>query len=539
MACVSIAPMVGASEAWWEKTDPATLPVAETPIAEVIDRFIDEGLRRSEVKPAPSAPLETRLRRLMLDLHGRVPTVGELEACLNEGDSPEIWGRHVDRLIAAPAFDRHLSHELNWLLMDGQGSEFQKYLDLAVLNKKGWDAVFRETIAGQADPEARPGVDFFLRQRVADTDRLANDVSVRFFGVNISCAQCHDHPYVKDWTQDTYYGMKSFFSRTFDNGGFVGEREYGLFSYKTTKNEEKAAALKFFGGEALPEPPSVEPSEEQKKAERARLEEYKKNKQSPPPAQYSRRARLVEAGLAPGQEHWFARSIVNRVWERLFGHGLVMPLDQMHGQNAPSHPELIQWLARDLTAHGYDLRRLVRGIVTSRAWQRDSQWESGDRPPQSLFAVAHPRPLTPRQYALSLRFAAMDPESFAPGKWKPEEIEQRIVGTERGSAGYERWFERPGGEFQVPVDEALFLSNNPDVQSQLLDGSGLVKALEARPSAAERIRLASRAIWQREPADEEVSLLSSYLDARSDRPQDGLRQMVWAMLSSAEFRFNH
>ncbi|MBL9155329.1 MAG: DUF1553 domain-containing protein [Verrucomicrobiales bacterium] len=529
----------GAEEAWWDRIDESQLPPATTPIAEVIDRYLDEGLKRREVTPATTAPLETRLRRLMLDLHGRVPTVGEMDAYLAAGDTPQAWAGLVERLIAAPAFDRHLANELNWLLMDGQGSDFQKYLDLAVAQKRGWDAVFRETITGQVDPEARPGVDQFLRQRVADTDRLANDVSVRFFGVNISCAQCHDHPYVKTWTQDTYYGMKSFFSRTFDNGGYVGEREYGLVSYKTTANEEKAASLKFFGGEALPEPPSVEPSEDEKKAERARLEEYKKNKQAPPPAKYSRRARLVEAGLAPEQEHWFARSIVNRTWDRLFGHGLVMPLDQMHGENEPSHPELMQWLARDLAAHDYDLRRLVRGIVTSRAWQRDSQWESGDRPPLSLFAVAHPRPLTPRQIAQSLRFAAMDPESFAPGKGKPEEIEQRVLGTERGAASYERWFERPGEDFQVSVDEALFLSNSPDVQSQLLDGSGLVKALEAKTSPAEQIRLASRAIWQREPSDEEVSLLSSYLDARSDRPRDGLRQLVWAMLSSAEFRFNH
>jgi len=182
--------------------------------------------------------------------------------------------------------------------MDGQGTEFQKYLDLAVTERKGWDDIFRDVITGQADPEKQPGVDHFLRQRVADTDKLANDVSVRFFGVNISCAQCHDHPYVKTWTQDTYYGMKSFFARTFDNGGFVGEREYGLVSYKTTANEDKTAGLKFFGGPALPEPASVEPNEEQKKAERQLLEDLKKNKQAPPPAKYSRRARLIEAGLA-------------------------------------------------------------------------------------------------------------------------------------------------------------------------------------------------------------------------------------------------
>lgn len=539
MVCGAMASAAAASKAWWEKLDPATLPAADLPVAEVIDRCIDQKLKQRDVAPALTAPLETRLRRVMLDLHGRVPTLGEMEAFLAEGDSAEVWARHVDRLAASPAFDRHLSNELNWLLMDGQSSEFQKYLDLAVTKKKGWDVVFREAIVGQADPEARPGVDQFLRQRVMDTDRMANDVSVRFFGVNISCAQCHDHPYVKDWTQETYYGMKSFFSRTFDNGGFAGEREYGQLSFKTTKNQEKPATLSFLGGPALNEPASMEPTEEKKKAERALLEQLKKDKKPPPPAQYSRRARLIETGLSPEQQHWFARAIVNRVWDRLFGCGLVMPLDQMHGQNEPSHPELMQWLARDLTAHGYDLRRLIRGIVTSKAWQRDSRWKSDTRPPRNLFAVAHPRPLTPRQYAMSLRFTAMEPAYLAPGKVKPGEIEQRIAGTERSASGYERWFERPGEDFQVSVDEALFLSNGNDVQSQLLDGSGLVKSMEALPGAAERIRLAGKAIWQRELSEEEISLLASYLEVRSNQPQAGLRQMVWAMLSSAEFRFNH
>lgn len=500
---------------------------------------MDEKLKRADVTPAMTAPVETRLRRLMLDLHGRVPTMGEMDAFLAEGDSPAVWSRRVDQFMAAPAFDRHLANELNWLLMDGQGSDFQKYLELAVSQKKGWDALFRETLEGCADPQTRPGVDHFLRQRVMDTDRMANDVSVRFFGVNISCAQCHDHPYVKSWTQDTYYGMKSFFSRTFDNGGFVGEREYGQISFKTAKSQERQAALSFLGGSILAEPAAMEPDEEQKKAERVMLEQLKKDKKPPPPARYSRRARLVETGLSPEQQHWFARAIVNRMWDRFFGFGLVMPLDQMHGQNEPSHPELMQWLARDFCAHGHDLRRLIRGMVGSKAWQRDSRWQGDTRPPRNFFAVAYPRPLTPRQHALSLRFATLEPGYLAPGKAKPQEIEQRIAGTERAATGYERWFERPGEDFQVSVDEALFLSNSHDVQAGLLEGSGLVKAMERLPGSAERIRLAGRAIWQRDLSEEEVSLMGAYLDARSDRPQAGLCQMVWAMLSSAEFRFNH
>ena len=177
-----------------------------------------------------------------------------------------------------------------------------------------------------------------------------------------------------------------------------------------------------------------------------------------------------------------------------------MPLDQMHGENEPSHPELMHWLARDLAAHDYDLTRLIRGIVSSRTWQRDSLWESGDRPPLDLFAVSHPRPLAPRQYAVSLKFATSAPETFGAEGLAPEEVAKRIENTERSAVGYERWFERPGENFNVDVGEALFLSNSAEVQSQLLDGGGLMKSLEALTKPEERIRLASRSILLREPS---------------------------------------
>jgi hypothetical protein len=512
---------------------------ADVAISSVIDQYVDENLSGLKVSPAPEAPPETRFRRLMLDLHGRIPTLAEMDEFLAGNGTRENWQVWVDRLIEAKGFDRFQANELNWLLMDGQGTEFQKYLDLAVSDKKGWDEIFRDVIMGQADPDKRPGVDHFLRPRLSDPDKMANDVSIRFFGVNISCAQCHDHPDVKDWTQDTYYGMKSFFSRTFDNGGFIAERDYGLVTYKTTKNEDKNAGLKFFGGAALAEPASVEPDEDKKKAERQQLEEFKKNKLAPPPAKYSRRARLIEAGLAEEQEHWFARAIVNQVWHRFFGYGLVMPLDQMHGENEPSHPELMHWLARDLAAHDYDLTRLIRGIVSSRTWQRDSLWESGDRPPLDLFAVSHPRPLAPRQYAVSLKFATSAPETFGAEGLAPEEVTKRIENTERSAAGYERWFERPVENFNIDVGEALFLSNSPEVQSQLLDSGGLMKSLETLTKPEEQIRLASRSILLREPSTDEVSLFSVFLKERGDQPGDALRQLVWAILSSSETRFNY
>src|SRR5262249_35070177 len=145
------------------------------------------------------------------------------------------------------------------------------------------------------------------------------------------------------------------------------------------------------------------------------FEKHKKNKTPPPAPKFSARQSLVELSLATEQRGFFARNIVNRMWFRLFCCGLVMPLDQMHSENPPSHPELLDWLAVDTAEHGYDLRRLIRGLVLSQTYARSSRWTSQSLPPANQFAVARARPLTPMQMALSLRVATSDLSRFQTG----------------------------------------------------------------------------------------------------------------------------
>src|SRR5207245_2427396 len=201
------------------------------------------------------------------------------------------------RLMESPAFARQQVAELDWVLMDGKGGGFRDYLTRAVKENRGWDKIFREVITANATNRGTKGCEQFLKTRIKDNDRLANDVSVRFFGVNISCAQCHDHPYVLNWKQDHYYGMKSFFNRTFENGDFLGEREYEYVTFKPKRGDTKRAALLFISGEVMKEPDAAEPNEDAKKAEKKLLEEYKKKKEPPPAPKFSRRAQLVEAAL--------------------------------------------------------------------------------------------------------------------------------------------------------------------------------------------------------------------------------------------------
>jgi hypothetical protein len=514
----------------------ALLP-PDRPIAEVIDHYIDAQLKAEKITPAPLASDATLLRRLTLDLGGRIPTVGELDAYLASTD-PQKKTALVDRLLAAPGFVRHQTQEFAALLgYDGPGKgkkgSLQGYLQKSMAENRPWDRIFRELmLPDDTDPKTQ-GSGEFLKARVKDLNRLTIDVSTVFFGVNVSCAQCHDHPQVRDWTQDQFYGMKSFFARTFEANGILAEYDAGLVKYTPNKGTEKVAPVMFVTGKRLELPNVREPNGDDRKKAQLRIAEAKKAKKSPDLPAVSARAKLVETALSADQRMVFARSIVNRLWHRHLGRGLVMPLDQMHVENPPSHPELLDWLARDLIEHGYDLRRTIRGIVLSNAYARSSRWDGDSMPQEKLFAVAQTRALTPMQMAVSLRVATSNArESAAQEKW--------LESLERSAEGLANLFPRPADNFQVGVGEAMLFANNESLQKQLLTGDDtLVAKLLKLPALGGRAELAVRSVLSRPAQPNEVKVLTDYLRQREDRPAAGCQQVVWALLTSAEFRFNH
>ena len=544
-----------AGPAWWEKVAEKDLLPPDRTIAQAVDHYLGDRLKKSGVKPAPAVAEAVFVRRVTLDIAGRIPTVDEVKAYLASKD-PKKKEKVVDELLASPSFVRHQSTELAWLLLDGTGkgagksggkkggqasANFDEYVTRTVATNRRWDQVFKDIILADDATAESNGASAFLREKIKDQDRLVTDVSSRFFGVNISCAQCHDHPLVPSWKQDHYYGMKSFFSRTFENGDFLAERDYGTISFKPNKGDgSKAVRPMFLGGPPITEPEMAELNEGQKKEEKKLHDEAKSKKEPLPPPSFSRRAKLIEEGLKAGHEGFFSRSIANQLWNRFFGRGLVVPLDQMHGQNAPSHPELLQWLARDLVKHDYDLRRLIRGLVLSDGYARSSRWSNSVRPDPALFATGIPRALTPAQFGASLQFAATEPDTFKPGL-TPEEKQKAIERLEKTGQGMASLFERPADDFQVGVDEALLFSNSDRIQRELLaDGGGrLVKHMVTLKDRHAQVEAVVWNVLSRPAELAEIKLLSDYLEKRQERPIAALQQVVWSLMTSTEFRFNH
>ncbi|MBI3821788.1 MAG: DUF1549 domain-containing protein, partial [Planctomycetes bacterium] len=217
---------------------PLKLLPPDRPIEQAIDHYIDAKLKDEKVTPAPAAEDAAILRRLTLDLNGRVPTLGEVEEYLKSSD-PQKKAKLVDRLLASPAFARHNAQTFYAFMqyVDGQrrkgdkGNPLYDYLLKSFDENRPWDRMFREMMLPDEKDAKMAGAADFLKSRVKDTNKLTIDASVTFFGVNVSCAQCHNHPHVQQWTQDQFYGMKSFFARTIDAGGFLGERDFGVVKY--------------------------------------------------------------------------------------------------------------------------------------------------------------------------------------------------------------------------------------------------------------------------------------------------------------------
>jgi hypothetical protein len=209
----------------------------------------------------------------------------------------------------------------------------------------------------------------------------------------------------------------------------------------------------------------------------------------------------------------------------------------MHDANPASHPELLDLLADDFAGHGFDLRRLIAVIVQSETYARSSRWPGdGDLPDERLYAVAVLKPLDADQLALSLALATgyYDEQLNGPPK--------RTMAQLRGASSWKEVlaeFDSQSDAFEPTTAQALFLTNSDFVQTQFLAKSRLVKALVAVADDKELARRVYRSVLSRAPTAEETAQVSRYLKDRGQARGEACRELVWALVSGAEFRFNH
>jgi hypothetical protein len=502
------------------------LPPSAGEIQEVVSRvdaLLAEHWAEHDVTPAGEADDATMLRRLTLDLAGRIPTSQEW---IDYRDDPACDKRQrlIDRLLGGPEFSLHFANVLDAAVQgrDAGDADFLSYLRRALDERRGWDEMYRNMLVGPWETDQQKQSNRFLVDRVKDLDRMSTDAARAFFGVDISCAKCHDHPLVIDWSQDHYYGMLSFFSRTTGGKGGIREKKQAAEVKFLAYGEEKTARMMFLTGRTFDDPAAQEG------------DAGKGDQEKTVP---SARRQLVEASLI--ERTFFSRNIANRLWHYFFGRGLVQPVDQMHSENVPAIPELLTLLADDLAGHDYDLRRTIRILLSSRAYRLDSRWGGDEPPPDAeMFAVARLRPLSRRQLAFSLLLATGD-DAFAKTT-KPEDRAKAYLDFQQQGDELVRALDPRVDGFESSAGEALFLTNGEAIQQLIAGGeNSLSKRLAAVDDNGKLIEATYQHLLSRDPSPAEAEQLNNWISNQQADRESISADLAWALLTSAEFRFLH
>ncbi|HEX7902162.1 MAG TPA: DUF1549 domain-containing protein [Planctomycetota bacterium] len=439
---------------------------------------------------------EDFVRRIHLDLAGVIPTAEETLAFLAKPDRPAL----IEKLLASPAYARRMEEAFTVMLLERRTGEavpeakWRDWLAKKFADDVPWEATVRELLAADGR-DASPAVKFFVDGRT-EPHRLTQDVARIFLGKNLTCAQCHDHPHVKDWSQAEYMGLYAFLGQNkADKGRFMPQPMTKKVEYENVFRPEKKKST----GPSLAGQPELEVPAYAKGQE---WEVPPGKDGTPGVPKFRPRERLAADLVAHPQ---FARTAVNRVWFMLMGRGFVHPIDMDHSKNPPSHPELLDALSRRFTS----FKPLVREIVLSAAYQR---------------ADALLRPLTPEALARSVAVAT----SFKPGSQGKFNATSYLAGKKSEppstlddlSDCFAAVFGAPAGEpetsFSVSTTQALYLRNDRLITELAAGMKGDVESLYLR-------------ILSRRPTDAERMAAKGVAPA----------SLAWALLASAEFRLNH
>ena len=411
---------------------------------------VDQLVEANQVGPlAPLSNDAEFLRRVYLDLTGAIPTAAEARTFLDDA-SPAKRQALVDVLLASPRYPVHMATTFDVMLMERRpdkhvpSQEWQKYLQECFSQNRPFDQLAREILSADGtDPATRPAAKFFL-DRDAEPDSSSRDVGRMFFGMDMQCAQCHDHPLVDHYLQADYYGLLAFVNRTelFNDAAakkmHLAERSSGDTSYKSVFTGDAASTRPQLPGGMEIDEPRYRQGEDYVAAPAPNVRAVPK---------YSRRAKLAELATN-GTNRQFNVNIANRLWAIVMGRGLVHPVDLHHPANPPSHPAVLDLITSEFVAHKYDMRWLIREIVLTRTYQRSID------PPQDLSAqVATATQQVPAVESEWNRLKAVAEESRKQSGTALDELKAARTAAEPAAAAWKK-AEAAVSEAKKPVDAA-------------------------------------------------------------------------------------
>ncbi|HJZ56714.1 MAG TPA: DUF1549 and DUF1553 domain-containing protein [Gemmataceae bacterium] len=508
-----------------DRSDPAAL-------AKRIDRHVLAKLSAAGVPPAPLADDAMFLRRTYLLLVGRVPMPSEVYAFLEDRD-PNKRATLIDRLLASPGYANHFTAVWRgWLIPEAMTRYevaalvpgFDAWLRKKLVENTPYDKFATELLTASLTPPRNTPNQFlqpigedavfgmqgplaFYYAKDAKPENLAAATARVFLGVQIECAQCHDHPFAR-WSRDQFWGLAAFFAgveKVQPNNDFGPLREVLDRRELAIPNTDQVLQATFLD--------DTEP-------------EWK-------PGTSSRTT--LAAWITARDNRFFARAAVNRMWGYVFGTGIVDPIDDFNDENKPSHPELLDELAKEFAASGYDLRFLIKAILLSETYQHDSALADPKQANPRLFARFPVQALTPEQLYDSLALIASAGQEPAgqylvnPGSPKRQFLDKfAIVGAKT---------EAPTSILQsltLMNGELVAVATDPDKSRPVMVVVGLPGLTDE-----DRVEILYLTALGRKPKPAEMDRALRHVRADPTNPKKRYGDLLWALLNSAEFRTNH
>jgi hypothetical protein len=504
-----------------------------------IDGHVFAKLAALKVEPSgPSGDAEF-LRRAFLDAIGTLPTPEEVRAFLADG-RPDKRARLIDGLLGRPEFVDSWALQLGDLLQnrkerdhDVRGPEgvraFHDWLRKQVAANRPWDALARDVITAAGKSSDCPPVGYFIvtvgEHGEADRSEVVASAAQAFLGTRIGCAQCHNHP-LERYTQDDYYHFAAFFSRV-----------------KLERQEPKKGPTVL--RVSAPDPNQNKNPVGVVQPRTGQFLEPRPLDRSATPVRPGEDPRVKLAGwMTDPKNESFSGAMVNRLWRHFMGVGLVEPVDDLRASNPPSNPALWQALNKEFVAHQFDIRHLMRLIMNSRAYQLTSATRPGNAQDGRFYSHYYARRLPAEVLLDALGQGTGVPDAFpgypagvralqVPDPALPSYFLTLFGRSERVTACA---CERNG---EVTMPQLLHLRNGDSVVQKINAGKGrlaaLLKAKKDDTQVAEELFLAT---LSRPPSAAEAAAVKGALADGGPR-DEVFRDLLWALLNSKEFTFNH
>lgn len=498
------------------------------PLATRIDQLIGEKAKSAKLSsPADDAEF---LRRIILDLAGRVPTRDETAKFLADTSTGKRAAM-IDSLLNGPDYPKRMSDQFHVMFMErlGDHADWATYLQEAFKTNKPWNVMAKDMLRADAGDPAAKGASYFMSKRLenygqqpVDYSALTRDIGRLFLGKNLQCAECHDHLFIADYKQKDFKGLSAFVQNAFLNDektASVGEKPLaGKVPFMSVfKKVPKETGPGLPGGKEL-EVAVFKKGDEYTKAPDPKTKNPGRLKYSP--------LTLLSEQIPSKDTPDFARNAVNRIWFLMLGRGIVHPLDLHHAGNPPSHPELLTLLAEEFVSHGYDIKWLIAEIARSQTYQRSSRLPEGvAKAEPHLFTTALEKRLSSEQLLASF-LTVLNVKADAAAKAK---IMKAYANAPRD----------PEDEIAPMLKGALFLLNDPLVLGWLAPQPGSVVDGLSKKSDGELADELYMTALSRRPTHAEKETVNAYMGKHATKRPEAVARILWAMLASTEFGINH